>query len=212
MKRLSRGRLALSPGKADNSNKVEIPTQVLAYQVYCCGAHCCSAVCCRYGLVGTYCCTAVVLLLWVGRWLGGEWWVVGARWVTDRSLRCCTAVVGWSVGGGWVVALLFRFEVHTAIIRFSPLYRPVLAYFGSTTRTQEQLTRRYIYIYRTAAVSYSARCICSRVTPEESNKKKNYEHDENPNKLDLREQQQKKRTIHALLMLIAFHLLYLDEL
>ena len=53
-----------------------------------CVACCCTGaalLCCRCGLVGTYCCTAVVLLWSVGRWVGGGWWVLGG-WRLARSL------------------------------------------------------------------------------------------------------------------------------
>ena len=40
-------------------------------QVYRFGALWCVLLCCRCGLFGTFCSTAVVLLWWVGRWVGG---------------------------------------------------------------------------------------------------------------------------------------------
>ena len=32
------------PGKAENRKNVELPIQLLAYQVNCCGAYCCTVV------------------------------------------------------------------------------------------------------------------------------------------------------------------------
>ena len=83
MKRLSWGRLALSPGRRRIVRKWKSPP-LLAYHVYCYGEYCCTAVLPlwigRYVLLHCCCCAAVV-----GRSVGG-WWVVGARWVAARSL------------------------------------------------------------------------------------------------------------------------------
>ena len=78
------------PGKTENRKKVEILTQLLAFQVYCCAACCCTAAAllrCCCGLVGTYGCTAVVLLWSVGRWVESGWSVLG-DWRLARSPRC----------------------------------------------------------------------------------------------------------------------------
>ena len=97
------------PRKAENRKEVEIPTQFLAYP-RCCGAYCCTAVCCRCGLVGTHCCTAVVLLWWVGRWVGGGWWVVAARSLPEISGG---SYKGEMVKGGYTP----RFSGHFGVQR-----------------------------------------------------------------------------------------------
>ena len=72
------GRLALSPGRRRIVRKCKSPPHQALY-CYCCTADwglC--PVCCRWGLVGTYCCTAVSVLV-VGRSVGGRW-AVSSRW------------------------------------------------------------------------------------------------------------------------------------
>ena len=132
MKSLSRGRLALSPGRRRTVREWN-PTQLLAY--HRCTAEVRTAVlrCCRCGLVCTYLSAAVVLLWWVGRWVlggGGSVRDVGAGPILATALLlravlpyalaalccmhccvaapvfygtyCCTAVLPERVGR-WVV-------------------------------------------------------------------------------------------------------------
>ena len=62
-----------SPPEVGESSESANPHPTQLY-CYCCIAGC---VVLRWGLVGTYCCTAVVVLWWVGRWVGGGLWVLG---------------------------------------------------------------------------------------------------------------------------------------
>ena len=62
------------PRKVGNRKKVQIPPSSWRTTGVPLGC----VLYCRCGLVGTYCSTGVVLLWWwVGRWVGGEWWVLG---------------------------------------------------------------------------------------------------------------------------------------
>ena len=59
-----------------------------------------------------------------GGWVVGGGWVMGGGWVVGDyvGVSCCR---------GWVAPAA---NLHTAaVICFSPLYRPALAYFESTT-------------------------------------------------------------------------------
>ena len=57
------------PGKAE---KVEIPPS--SWRTRCTAVmRTAELLCCRCGLVGTHCSTAVALLWWIGRWVGGAW-------------------------------------------------------------------------------------------------------------------------------------------
>ena len=71
-----------------------IPTQLLAYQVYCCATVLRAAAlmlkCCAAGVdwsVRTAACTAFALLWSVSRWVGSGWWVLGG-WRLACSPMC----------------------------------------------------------------------------------------------------------------------------
>ena len=85
VKRLSRGRLSLSPGRRRIVRKCKSPSS--SSRTRCTAVvHAAALLCCRCGSVGASCCTVVVVVWWVGRWIGDGWWVLGG-WRLDRLPR-----------------------------------------------------------------------------------------------------------------------------